>query len=1194
MSQFRFAQLYWIHAAWLVLGVAVVLVLLELRGRSVLDRMLSRVMQTRLVTRSTLPRRLAAILLVTISLFSLVVAMMRPQWGVTVQALTRVDAQIMVCLDVSKSMLAEDVAPNRLDRAKAELESLLSLMGDGQQVGLIAFAGRATVLCPMTTDFGFLRLVLNDVGPSSVGLGGTKIGEALRKAVDGFGQAGDVNRLILLITDGEDHDSFPVDVAKSARERGIRIVSIGFGDEAGSKIEITDPATGARSFIQDRDGNDVISRLDGETLRDIALETEGAYVPAGTGALDLESIYDKHIASILSGSTTDQERVHRNEAYQWCVLGALVFLVLGLLTASPWSLKTQAIARSQDLMAGRAAAAATLGICLLSAGASRDCVAQQPRQATDLATVEGIDERGSDVDEDDPRETDVSPRELYNQALAYVRGDPDRAERILNQVRREAGVDGEVRFRALYNLGWVEVNRAEAVLEDDPKSAIGHLEQAANRFREAIRVRPENVDARHNLEIISRRILELTDALTKQEQGDLASRLDELIRQQRAGQSELATLVQQVAAEGGTPHTDDRRRDFRRLGISQRQVISDTQKFSDDARRELDSLAQKKDDELSAEERLRTSQLQGMLRFVESSLQRMQKARGLTRRSQGNRAFARWSAALTDAKRARDQLRNPIEILGVLIDDATQLANLTRSLGQATMLPEAGEAAAAPAWLTNEYISELQQAMTQRTSELAEILAAAMEGHQAKQEANESTESDDERRAQELIEGIGQAIPFLQRAAQEFEKAGAELEAERYDVGFQHQSEAILALLDAAEFFFDVRRLIEKIYGQQQELREILSSDLEPKRVADLTTSLLEALEKNRGRCARLDAMFSSELAKLSTDTPPPTAPHSQPPSDTQDPERQRYEIAKQILGAVVEDMEQLKESLGTLASADWTASPEKTPPLATADSVTDVQDQAASSPAEAAEPVEEPQDPRLLTAITHTDASLEKIEELRRLFFSLVEHLRDTGQRQADLNDDTQGLAGQPDGQAAERIEPLAHRQQQLQQITQQIGQALIQQAQQATQPSPEGTDAAGAAPDDTQQRFQQAGELVDEAQVAMGTGGELLKTLVQRDEESKDFGPVSQQQQTALEKIAEALALLDDSPPQHQNQGQDQQQQQQQEQQRDQQRQQEQQQQNLDANQLLQLIRDREAQRRKDRQRAIQAAASAVDKDW
>lgn len=334
MNEFQFAELGWLHATWGVLLCVGVLVALELRGRSLLDRMISPLMQGRLVRKVPLLRRLMSIASLGLALGCLVLALMRPQWGMTVQAVSKVESQVMICLDVSKSMLAEDVVPNRLERAKAEIDSLLGLMDEGQQVGLTAFAGRATVLCPMTTDFGFLRLILNEAGPGTVGIGGTRIGEAIEKAVNGFGEAGDINRLILLITDGEDHDSFPLDAAEKARDKGVRVVSIGFGAEMGSKIQISDPTTGARSYVKDRNGVDVVSRLDGDTLREIARKTEGAYIPAKTGALDLQSIYDVHIKSLLTGGTAEEERIIRNEAYQWCVLAAIAFFLGSLVLGS--------------------------------------------------------------------------------------------------------------------------------------------------------------------------------------------------------------------------------------------------------------------------------------------------------------------------------------------------------------------------------------------------------------------------------------------------------------------------------------------------------------------------------------------------------------------------------------------------------------------------------------------------------------------------------------------------------------------------------------------------------------------------------------------------------------------------------------------------------------------------------------------
>jgi len=164
MSDFQFAEPHWIHLIWLVVLFLGLLIWLDQRGSVKLDRLISPLMQRRLVLRPSRWRRLFVIGLIGLSAFALVLALMRPQWGFHYERTPRVGAQLMIALDVSRSMLAEDVAPNRLGRAKAEIQDLLTYLSR-DHVGLIAFAGRATVLCPLTPDFGFFRLVLESVGP---------------------------------------------------------------------------------------------------------------------------------------------------------------------------------------------------------------------------------------------------------------------------------------------------------------------------------------------------------------------------------------------------------------------------------------------------------------------------------------------------------------------------------------------------------------------------------------------------------------------------------------------------------------------------------------------------------------------------------------------------------------------------------------------------------------------------------------------------------------------------------------------------------------------------------------------------------------------------------------------------------------------------------------------------------------------
>lgn len=327
MNNIVFAEPAYVHLIWLMLALLVVLAVLELRMRNTLGLFLSAEMQSRLVRSQTLMRRIVRLVLITATLTFGILALMRPQTPGGTEILSRtIRSDVMVVLDVSKSMLAEDAAPNRLDRAKAEIIELIERIKD-YRLGLVVFAGRASVKSPLTSDYGFFRLVLRNVGPDSVSRGGTRIGDAVRKATRAFGPNRGVPRVMLLITDGEDHESYPLDAVKDAVEAGIRIVTIGFGSEEGSQITLTDPATGVRRLLTDNNGNAVVSRLDGDLLREIALMSEGVYIPAGTSAIDLDAIVETHVQPLLADNSARVERRNPTEHYPWLVLSAMLSLI---------------------------------------------------------------------------------------------------------------------------------------------------------------------------------------------------------------------------------------------------------------------------------------------------------------------------------------------------------------------------------------------------------------------------------------------------------------------------------------------------------------------------------------------------------------------------------------------------------------------------------------------------------------------------------------------------------------------------------------------------------------------------------------------------------------------------------------------------------------------------------------------------
>ncbi len=330
MSSWRFVHLERVHLVWLALAIIGLLVLFELRGRGALSAFLSPTMQRRLTAQATLTRTFVKLGFVLLAMLAGIGALMRPQGRGTTTAIASGSmsaADVMFVLDTSRSMLAEDTAPNRFVRAKAEIEQLVGRL-QGQRVGLVAFAGRAVQVCPLTPDHSFFRTALKTIDTRSAGRGGTKLGEAIKVAVRGF-PTGPGAKLVILVTDGDDQDPYSEEAAKAARDAGVKIIAVGLGSETGSPITLTDPITKVRSELM-HDGAPVISKLNGEQLRKVALVTEGVYVPAGTNAIDLDSIMESYVKPIVKEAGDASVRLVPIELFQWFVLTALMALLAAL------------------------------------------------------------------------------------------------------------------------------------------------------------------------------------------------------------------------------------------------------------------------------------------------------------------------------------------------------------------------------------------------------------------------------------------------------------------------------------------------------------------------------------------------------------------------------------------------------------------------------------------------------------------------------------------------------------------------------------------------------------------------------------------------------------------------------------------------------------------------------------------------
>ncbi|MBD3314161.1 MAG: VWA domain-containing protein [Chitinivibrionales bacterium] len=251
-------------------------------------------------------------------------ALARPQFGVKMEMIERRGVDVIVALDVSKSMLAEDIAPSRLERAKHEIGKLIDLLR-GDRIGLIVFAGHSYVQCPLTLDYGAAEMFLDVVTTDWISVQGTALADAIRQSTKAFRSEAKKYKVLVLLSDGEDHEGDAVDAAQKAAKEGVRIYTVGIGSQSGAPIPIRRRGSNV-VYKKDKNGDLVMTRLNPVTLEKIALEGNGKYFHARTN-LDLVQIYDE-IASMEKKELGANKVAMYEERYQLFLLCALVFLLL--------------------------------------------------------------------------------------------------------------------------------------------------------------------------------------------------------------------------------------------------------------------------------------------------------------------------------------------------------------------------------------------------------------------------------------------------------------------------------------------------------------------------------------------------------------------------------------------------------------------------------------------------------------------------------------------------------------------------------------------------------------------------------------------------------------------------------------------------------------------------------------------------
>lgn len=261
--------------------------------------------------------------LLMLALVCLIVALARPQYGSKLKAVQREGIEIMLAIDVSNSMLAEDFEPNRLERTKYAVDRLLEGIEE-DKIGVIVFAGDAYVQLPITSDYVAARNFVSQIAPNMVTKQGTAIGAAISLAASSFSSQSGDSRVLILVTDGENHEDNAEQAARAAAEQGITIYTIGMGTPEGAPIEV------GGDFIRDDKGEIVVSKLDEESLQKIALMTGGAYIRSTNQSVGLNEIVAK-INSTAKAQFETQVYEEYGELFQYLVAAALFFLLLSRL-----------------------------------------------------------------------------------------------------------------------------------------------------------------------------------------------------------------------------------------------------------------------------------------------------------------------------------------------------------------------------------------------------------------------------------------------------------------------------------------------------------------------------------------------------------------------------------------------------------------------------------------------------------------------------------------------------------------------------------------------------------------------------------------------------------------------------------------------------------------------------------------------
>lgn len=471
----------------------------------------------RLTSSVSAPRRRVKRVLFTLGIGLTFIALARPQAGFEWRETHRRGLELLFAVDTSKSMLAQDVKPDRLTRAKLGVTDLIArLQGDG--VGLIAFAGSAFLQCPVTLDYDAFRESLDALDTNTIPRGGTNIAAAIRESEAVFKTRGAAQKILVLITDGEDLDGEGIAAAGAAARNGVKIFTVGVGSAGGELVPVPDGNGGTR-FARDEKGEYVKSRLDDTTLGKIAEAAGGMYQPLGARGEGLTAIYDQGLAPFTRQDLSSRQARVPLEQFHWPLLAALACFVSRLLIGNRRAINAPEAGAPTAQAKGapglqRAAAAFVLFAGAAGAHAATPQSAEQAYQRGDFATAQ--QEYAASAAK---QPSNVELR-FNTGSAAYKAGDYAKAaDGFQSSLKTE---EVSVQHDAYYNLGNTQYRLGQKGEKEHPQETIKTWEEAVKSYDAALQIAAGDTEAKHNRDFVMRKI----EQLKKQEEQKKQDRQD--------------------------------------------------------------------------------------------------------------------------------------------------------------------------------------------------------------------------------------------------------------------------------------------------------------------------------------------------------------------------------------------------------------------------------------------------------------------------------------------------------------------------------------------------------------------------------------------------------------------------------------------------------------------------------------------